>query len=126
MGVGKRASAPAEALSAGAAKKRKPTAAPEDGGAPASWIEHTDTEAAYLSWMRARGVVLRGVTIGRFPRTGRGCVATRDLAPGDVIVEVPDDCVITAATSVAANALRELITDDADEPVPPRLEREAR
>ena len=125
MGVGKRASAPAEALSAGAAKKRKPTAAPEDGGAPASWIEHTDTEAAYLSWMRARGVVLRGVTIGRFPRTGRGCVATRDLAPGDVIVEVPDDCVITAATSVAANALRELITDEADEPVPPRLEREA-
>ena len=124
MGVGKRASAPAEALSAGAAKKRKPTAAPEGGGAPASWIEHTDTEAAYLSWMRARGVVLRGVTIGRFPRTGRGCVATRDLAPGDVIVEVPDDCVITAATSVAANALREL-TDEADEPVPPRLEREA-
>ena len=48
---------------------------------------------------------LHGVGIGRFPRTGRGCVATRDIAAGDVLVEVPEDAVITADTSVAAPAL---------------------
>ena len=51
--------------------------------------------------MRRRGVELHGVTIGRFPRTGRGCVATRDISPGDVLVEVPDDRIITSQTCVA-------------------------
>jgi|AntAceMinimDraft_1070359.scaffolds.fasta_scaffold55368_1 SET domain-containing protein 6 len=42
-------------------------------------------EEAYLQWMAAKGVKLRGVSIGRFPRTGRGCIATHDLNPGDVV-----------------------------------------
>ena len=116
----------------GPAKPRKTKKPPADtsrgnAAAPDEHLprpEHTATERAYLDWMRRRGVELHGVTIGRFPRTGRGCVATRDISPGDVLVEVPDDCIITSQTCVAADALREL--DDAvADGLSPRLEREA-
>ena len=51
--------------------------------------DHSPSELAYLRWLRSVGVRLSGVTIGHFPSTGRGCVATRDLHVGDVVVEVP-------------------------------------
>jgi SET domain-containing protein 6 len=116
----------------GSAKHRKSEKPPADtsrrtAAAPDEYLprpEHTGTERAYLDWMRRRGVELHGVTIGRFPRTGRGCVATRDISPGEVLVEVPDDCIITSQTCVAADALRELDDAVAEDPSP-RLEREA-
>ena len=116
----------------GPAKHRKSEKPPADtsrgtAAAPDEYLprpEHTATERAYLDWMRRRGVELHGVTIGRFPRTGRGCVATRDISPGEVLVEVPDDCIITSQTCVAADALRELDDAVAEDPSP-RLEREA-
>ncbi|GAB7064527.1 putative colanic acid biosynthesis acetyltransferase [Streptomyces mexicanus] len=37
------------------------------------------------SWVAARAVVLRGVTVGRGGVVGAGAVATRDLAPGAVL-----------------------------------------
>lgn len=116
----------------GPAKHRKSEKPPADtsrgtAAAPDEYLprpEHTATERAYLDWMRRRGVELHGVSIGRFPRTGRGCVATRDISPGEVLVEVPDDCIITSQTCVAADALRELDDAVAEDPSP-RLEREA-
>jgi SET domain-containing protein 6 len=83
--------------------------------------DHSPSELAYLSWLRSAGVRLSGVTIGRFPNTGRGCVATRDLHVGDVVVEVPEDAILTADNSVAADALRDFFGGD----TAPRLEREA-
>ena len=83
--------------------------------------DHSPSELAYLSWLRSAGVRLSGVTIGRFPNTGRGCVATRDLHVGDVVVEVPEDAILTADNSVAADALRAFFGGD----TAPRLEREA-
>ena len=85
-------------------------------------------EQTYLKWMKAKGVKLHGVGIGRFQRTGRGCVALRDISPGDVIVEVPEDAIITADTSAAAAALEAFgIAGEAmeAEEESPRLEREA-
>ena len=84
--------------------------------------DHSPSELAYLRWLRSAGVRLSGVTIGRFPSTGRGCVATRDLHVGDVVVEVPEDAILTADTSVAADALRAFFGGDG---AAPRLEREA-
>ena len=84
--------------------------------------DHSPSELAYLRWLRAAGVRLSGVTIGQFPRSGRGCVATRDLHVGDVVVEVPEDAILTADTSVAADALRDFFGGDS---AMPRLEREA-
>ena len=77
----------------------------------------------------SKGVKLHGCSIGRFPRTGRGCVALRDLKSGDVVVEVPEDAIITAETSVAAAALEAFglcgeALEEA-ESASPRLEREA-
>ena len=63
-------------------KKVKAAAdAEDDAGVPLN-----DTERAYLAWMKKKGVKLNGVSIGRFPHTGRGCVATRDIKEGDVLV----------------------------------------
>jgi len=84
--------------------------------------DHSPSELAYLRWLRSAGVRLSGVTIGRFPSTGRGCVATRDLHVGDVVVEVPEDAILTADTSVAADALRSFFGGDG---ASPRLDREA-
>ena len=72
----------------------------DDAGVPLN-----DTERAYLAWMKKKGVKLNGVSIGRFPHTGRGCVATRDIKEGDVLVEVPEAAIITADDSVAGSAL---------------------
>ena len=89
--------------------------------------ELSPAEKAYVKWMKRRGIVLNGVGVGRFPRTGRGCVATRDIAPGDVLVSVPEDAIITAETSVAADALTKfgLGGDEMSAEASPRLEREA-
>ena len=82
-------------------KKVKAAAdAEDDAGVPLN-----DTERAYLAWMKKKGVKLNGVSIGRFPHTGRGCVATRDIKEGDVLVEVPEAAIITADGSVAGSAL---------------------
>ena len=82
-------------------KKVKAAAdAEDDAGVPLN-----DTERAYLAWMKKKGVKLNGVSIGRFPHTGRGCVATRDIKEGDVLVEVPEAAIITADDSVAGSAL---------------------
>lgn len=83
------------------------------------------SEAAYLSWLAGVGVRLDGVGLAVFPpeEGGRGCVALRDLKPGDVVVTVPDAAVLQARTSLAKAALRGagLLAPD----LPPRLRREA-
>ena len=83
-------------------KKVKAAADAEDDSAD---VPLNDTEIAYLAWMKKKGVKLNGVSIGRFPHTGRGCVATRDIKEGDVLVEVPEAAIITADDSVAGSAL---------------------
>ena len=83
-------------------KKVKAAADAEDDDAG---VPLNDTERAYLAWMKKKGVKLNGVSIGRFPHTGRGCVATRDIKEGDVLVEVPEAAIITADGSVAGSAL---------------------
>ena len=83
-------------------KKVKAAADAEDDDAG---VPLNDTERAYLAWMKKKGVNLNGVSIGRFPHTGRGCVATRDIKEGDVLVEVPEAAIITADGSVAGSAL---------------------
>ena len=83
-------------------KKVKAAADAEDDSAD---VPLNDTERAYLAWMKKKGVKLNGVSIGRFPHTGRGCVATRDIKEGDVLVEVPEAAIITADGSVAGSAL---------------------
>lgn len=83
-------------------KKVKAAADAEDDSAD---VPLNDTEIAYLAWMKKKGVKLNGVSIGRFPHTGRGCVATRDIKEGDVLVEVPEAAIITADGSVAGSAL---------------------
>ena len=83
-------------------KKVKAAADAEDDSAD---VPLNDTERAYLAWMKKKGVKLNGVSIGRFPHTGRGCVATRDIKEGDVLVEVPEAAIITADDSVAGSAL---------------------
>ena len=83
-------------------KKVKAAADAEDDSAD---VPLNDTEIAYLAWMKKKGVKLNGVSIGRFSHTGRGCVATRDIKEGDVLVEVPEAAIITADGSVAGSAL---------------------
>jgi len=89
----------------------------------------TETEQAanqaYLSWLASVGVRLDGVSLAVFPAEegGRGCVALRDLKPGDVVVTVPDDAVLQARTCSQKAALRAagLLAQD----LSPRLRREA-
>lgn len=117
---------------AGVAKKAHIDIASIDRAAAAdqkSQSQHTDTEAAYLDWMRSVGVKLHGVGIGMFPTTGRGCVALKDLQPGDVVVEVPEDAILTVENCVASEELKAFFGSDEDSghptPKAPRLDREA-
>ena len=104
-----------------------PHATPPPPPKVATLQQLSKAETEYLRWLTSRGVKLNGVSIGRFPRTGRGCVATRDIAPGEVVIEVPDDEVITADGSVAGNALTAfgICGDALSENPSPRLQREA-
>ncbi|KAH9884026.1 SET domain-containing protein [Xylariomycetidae sp. FL2044] len=51
-----------------------------------------------LDWAITQGVELNGVAPKRFPGRGIGVVATRAIQPGDVILEVPMDCLRTIST----------------------------
>ena len=91
--------------SGGAKTPNKKVMAAADAEDDSADVPLNDTERAYLAWMKKKGVKLNGVSIGRFPHTGRGCVATRDIKEGDVLVEVPEAAIITADGSVAGSAL---------------------
>ena len=116
--------------SGGAKKPKTPSkkaAVEEENDTGTPGVLLNDCERAYLAWMKKKGVKLNGVSIGRFPHTGRGCVATRDIKEGDVLVEVPDDAIITADSSVAGSALEAfgLGGEALLHEYSPRLEREA-
>lgn len=54
-----------------------------------------DTSAsarAYVAWLKAQGVQHKSCAIGFFDDTGRGAVATRDIAAGEVVIEVRATC----------------------------------
>ena len=75
--------------SGGAKKPKTPSkkaAVEEENDTGTPGVLLNDCERAYLAWMKKKGVKLNGVSIGRFPHTGRGCVATRDIKEGDVLV----------------------------------------
>ena len=99
--------------------KRKGGAAPAAASAPVS-----EADAAYTAWLSESGISLNGVGIARFARTGRGCVAQRDIAPGEVVVEVPDDKVILAETGAASAALEGCGMSPEEARESPRLQRE--
>jgi putative colanic acid biosynthesis acetyltransferase WcaF len=56
------------------------------------------------SWVAARAVVLRGVTVGRDAVVGAGAVAHQDLAPGSVLVARGASAVVASASARGVTA----------------------
>jgi len=48
------------------------------------------------AWMRREGVKLINAEIATLPATGRAIAATADIAPGDLVVEIPSDALLMA------------------------------
>jgi len=48
------------------------------------------------AWMRREGVKLVNAEIATLPATGRAIAATADIAPGDLVVEIPSDALLMA------------------------------
>ncbi|KAE8621513.1 hypothetical protein XENTR_v10004860 [Xenopus tropicalis] len=49
-------------------------------------------------WLKERGFQGRHLRAAEFTDTGRGLMATRDLQPGELIISLPDSCLITTET----------------------------
>lgn len=57
-------------------------------------ISSDPKDLEYLQWMDDNGIKLKNCSIGHFPKTGRGCIATQDIQKDQVVIEVPDDMVL--------------------------------
>eukprot|EP00899_Mesostigma_viride_P003449 jgi/Mesvir1/13104/Mv06083-RA.1 len=68
--------------------------------------ERRRLDTTFKQWMRESKFKLRGCDIMDFPETGRGVVATSDLPESHVLFSVPRECVLSAANSIAAEALQ--------------------
>lgn len=84
-----------------------------------------EPSSEFAAWLSERGVLLRGVAAASAGTVGgRGVVVSEHVAAGDVVVEVPDDAVLTAeaddAVSRAALERSGLVDEDS-----PRLAAEA-
>ncbi|KAJ1336048.1 protein-histidine N-methyltransferase [Microdochium nivale] len=51
-----------------------------------------------LDWARSKGVKLNGIAPNRMPGRGIGLVSTREIKPGEVVLEIPLDCLRTLDT----------------------------
>ncbi|OCT93790.1 SET domain containing 4 L homeolog isoform X1 [Xenopus laevis] len=49
-------------------------------------------------WLKGRGFQGRHLRAAEFADTGRGLMATRDLKPGELIIALPETCLITTET----------------------------
>ncbi|KFM22737.1 Protein SET DOMAIN GROUP 40 [Auxenochlorella protothecoides] len=54
-----------------------------------------------ISWLESRGGRLRDIEAGEVAQGGRGIVATRDIAPGACVLEVPFPCLMTCSSALA-------------------------
>ncbi|KAI0019061.1 SET domain-containing protein [Xylariomycetidae sp. FL0641] len=61
-----------------------------------------DAHEELLRWATGRGVKLNGIAPKRIPGRGIGLVATRDIQPEEVVLEVPTAALRSAATVPAA------------------------
>jgi SET domain-containing protein 6 len=52
--------------------------------------------ASFQSWCKKHSVLWQTCTMGMSAATGRCVLAARDIAPGEVVVQVPDDMVLMA------------------------------
>ena len=85
--------------------------------------DNEDGLTAFRVWMQSKNISLNGVDVGRFRKTGRGAVATRDLDVGEIVVSVPDGVVLTSETSAARTRLEAFVGGEEDVGSP-RLEKE--
>ena len=51
-------------------------------------------DAAFVKWLRSKGVDHPKCGLGAFSDTGRGVVALQTMACGEVVVSVPDDAAL--------------------------------
>lgn len=80
---------------------------------------------AFLAWLRSEGAELSGVGVQNFAETARGVVALRDIAPGEVVVSIPDELAFLVDQSIAAAGLRTWNLGNEGPKVPPHMQREA-
>lgn len=107
-------------MAKGDGKKKKTTTTMRDAG-----DDDNDCEAglaAFKEWMQSKNIALNGVDVGRFRKTGRGAMATRDLDVGEIVVSVPDGMVLTSETSAARARLEAFVGEE--DVGSPRLEKE--
>ena len=59
------------------------------------------TTAAFTSWCETHGTVISGVAAVELPSgQGRGLVATRELAPGEEVLAVPEALLMSGRSAV--------------------------
>ena len=59
------------------------------------------TTPAFEAWLAERGVSRGPVAVAAVPGAGRGVVATAPIVPGDVLVAVPQACLVCVPTARA-------------------------
>ncbi|CEF98036.1 SET domain [Ostreococcus tauri] len=102
--------------------KKSATRASDAAGEPSRESTASTSVEAFTSWCASKSIELNGVAVGKDRASGRGCVATRDLSVGEVVVRVPDEVVLTTETSSVRTELDAFVGDDGVES--PRLEKE--
>ncbi|CAN0227180.1 unnamed protein product [Lampetra fluviatilis] len=80
---------------AGSATPASAAATPSASGAP---LGPDPRHVELRRWMRRRGFGRCSLQAAVWPDTGRGLMARRHFQPGDVIISVPERCLLTAST----------------------------